>query len=165
MARHRAGGGDDVADAGEEHHGQRQLTCGGGEGALFHFLRQGQVNGGEIAVVHLGDGAGDKVGSAGDLQREVVGFEFGEVVAAAQPRAQTHGGVAAELAAHHLQSGGGSVGGLQKAHLLGVLLPAQQPGRRLGLQFPPHRRGDQQCDIFRRVDDRIAQHHGVDSFR
>ncbi len=65
-----------------------------------------------------------------------------------QPGRHGHGGVAAELAAHHLKPrlpGGQSLG---KAHLLRPFLARSSSAATRGCTSRGHGRGDQKCDVF-----------------
>ena len=129
---------DDVADARQAH--DRQLRCLAPErqAQRLDLLRQGHVHRPEEAPVQRRDRALDQRRGPGDFQRQTAGLPDG--CAAAQPRAEAHCRVAAELAAHHLHAAVSvRVRGAGKADLIDLHIrqPAHQLGgeRRAALPF------------------------------
>ena len=148
---------DDVADARQAHDRQLRRLAPERQAQRLDLLRQGHVHRPEEAPVQRRDRALDQRRGPGDFQRQTAGLPDG--CAAAQPRAEAHRRVAAELAAHHLQTHLSVRRCLHEAHLLRLRLQIQQERRQLRLQRPRNGRRHQHRNIFGRVSQQILNLH------
>ena len=145
-----------MGDAGELHQGRGHHAAVPGKGDRPDGGGDGHLHGADPALAVPADVAGHQALAAGHLQHHVGCHGLPR-----QQRAQGHGGVAAELAAHHLQPGRGTVvpGRLHIAHLLAAQALKQRRGHR-SVVLPGHGARDQQRDVAGGAVLHIVDRHG-----